>query len=466
MTAEPIQTTPVDDAPLIHEGVILEPPADFGEGLPDPYTEGEAFGASDDNEPAAPEKRPGDGVHTIVSFGHEAALSIRADQVGLTPEQSDLLDGLGYSWMTPNAKLALMYQGQRTGLDPLLGDITPMRVYNEIGQSGSGVLEQQVIHLITIKSYRTLVAVHPEYGGKEGPFFIDEDGNEHKVWTRKENPHAVRWLIHRKNLTVQESTITYWDAVCPKVPEIVVVDGKKKYTGQLTVPSHWVDDRSLTMFAKCGEVAAYRSVMPEATSGRVYVPEEMEQAEAKAAVVRRQAQVQNTAVDRKQAVAALLAAGHGTPTVSTGHVAGRAPGKGAGMAVQASSQLMAQHEQAQQAARAVREAAPGTPAAQAAEWLAAEVEERKAWLYEELTHAAEVRGMSLDAMLKRQVASFGPVEGWSAERMLSVVGPMRKTVVAKLRTAGRTVEARALEAAGTKMVAPLDALLGQEELPV
>lgn len=408
----------------------------------------------DDAAPAVPDD---ESVPDVIAPATTGILSITPGQTKLTDMQIQALSQIGINLTGPRAVpqaavYHLFHIAQRTGLDPWQRQLHLMAVWNE---DDEGARQKSHVVVTGIGALQGLAQSCrgqngvSEWQGMDGPQFLTPgpDGEWVSTWTLPGvRPVAARARAKRVGSESDWSTV-YLDEVAPTVPVFRrLPDGGREATGEYDLAPKWRRN-VLTMLGKCAKAATIRDVFADATQG-LYAHEEMERAEQVAET--REAEVAQSSTRRSWAddVKRLSDAGRGSPTVIQGLVVGDADGKAAPLAADSIERIE----------RAQKEVAEVT-ASPVLDWSDAPVDERCSWLHEELVHAAETLGVTLEALTARHERTAGPWQSWGPETLANCVLPLRGTVAMRMSRAGRSKEALAYREVGD-LIAPLNVLLG------
>jgi phage recombination protein Bet len=165
---------------------------------------------------------------------------------GLTADQIALIKRTIGKDLTDAELDLFIYQCKRTGLDPLVKQIYPIK------RAGRMTIQ------VGIDGFRLIAERTGRYAGQLGPFFCGDDGVWLDVWLKAEPPAAARIAILRKDFSEPLWSVARFasfvaDNLWRKMPEV--------------------------MIAKVAEMAGLRRAFPQELSG-IYGTEEMQQADA------------------------------------------------------------------------------------------------------------------------------------------------------------------------------------------
>jgi phage recombination protein Bet len=191
----------------------------------------------------------------------------------VTPEQIELIKNTilkPKDRVASNDELALFIgQCSRTGLDPFARQI--YGIFRKEKQ-GTRWVEKMTIQT-GIDGFRVVAQRSNAYGGQDGPFWQDADGQWHESWPKAKGLPSAAKVIARKVIggqVVETPAIANFDEFAPRYPD-----------GNLMglwpqMPAH--------MIAKCAEALALRKAFPQELSG-IYTADEMERTDLEAEVL-------------------------------------------------------------------------------------------------------------------------------------------------------------------------------------
>lgn len=159
-------------------------------------------------------------------------------------EQIALIKSTVAAGATDNELGLFLQQCKRTGLDPLTRQIYFMKYGGKVSV------------ITSIDGFRLIAQRSSEYEGQTRPTWYDSDGNEYKVWLRKEPPAACEVGVYRRGF---------------REPLFAVARFSEYAKGQM-----W-DKMPALMIAKVAEALALRKAFPNEMSG-LYTADEMNQA--------------------------------------------------------------------------------------------------------------------------------------------------------------------------------------------
>lgn len=181
-----------------------------------------------------------------VATHQDAALALHAGQTAWTPMQLAALAQIGIADASDGDKAVFLHVSQRTGLDPF------SRQIYMIPRQGKWTIQTG------IDGWRVIRARAERRAGVRGTLgraiFYDPEGNEHKVWVRREPPVAceITYTVRDANGETPYTSVLRFTEYCQ------YKDGKP-ISQWASKPAH--------MLEKCVEADVYRKAFPQDFSG-------------------------------------------------------------------------------------------------------------------------------------------------------------------------------------------------------
>lgn len=205
----------------------------------------------------------------LAAMSPEALTKAREGLLGqqLSPEMIELLKSTMMQGATDDEVAVFAYVCNRTGLDPFVRQIYPVKRKSQV----DGQWVEKWVYQVGIDGFRLVAHRTKLYDGQQEPVFYDAAENPRTVWLDSKPPVACKVGVMRKGVQHPIYATVLWR-------EYV------QTTRQGGVTSMWAN-KPTVMLAKCAEAAALRKAFPQELSG-LYIAEELMQGEPSDEVVR------------------------------------------------------------------------------------------------------------------------------------------------------------------------------------
>lgn len=181
---------------------------------------------------------------------------------GLTPEQKNLIKSK-ISKDASDEEIAFFLElCKQTGLNPFANQIWLVPFYDKEAK------RNKYAPIVSIDGLRSLAQNTGEYDGQCAPIWVDENGNEFKIWTSTKNPFACKISVYKKGVKNPTVGIAYFNMYAKELKDRDT--GKSYYGGFWATPQ-----KAAHMISKCAEALALRKAFPQKLS-YLFIREEME----------------------------------------------------------------------------------------------------------------------------------------------------------------------------------------------